>query len=107
MASSYTIPYFIREINKLNNKCIEHFGIADALCTRKGVSSVKFRKLSMYLGYFATGVARGSGDYYKLGKTPKTRLIKALQLRKKYGFHCYNPVFSDIVRKRYDSKGNS
>lgn len=95
MSKGYTIEYFIREIKKLENKHIEMMGLAHAISPRKGICSVKVRQLSKYLGYYAEAVAKGRGTYYKLGKTPKARLINALRFRQRNGFHNYNPELTE------------
>lgn len=96
MSKGYTIEFYIREISGLNNKAITNkllqtTGLWVIISPKLGIFSVKYKKLSNLLGYEANLVAKGIDKYSNLGKTPKTRLIKALKIRKKYGVHFYGP----------------
>jgi len=88
MASKgYTIAFLINEVKtKLKSSNISPLSVAHTLSPNKGLNSVKIEALNTFIGNF-TGVVNGKGKYAGYGKTPKTRLLKALKLRKKLGFY--------------------
>lgn len=86
MSKGYTITFFINELTtKVKGKKTAG-SIVDAISPTYGKSSVKFSTLNNFVGNF-DAVANGTGKYAGFGKTPKARLLKALKLRKKFGFY--------------------
>ena len=86
MSKGYTIAFFISELNSKVGRTNSVDAIIDAISPTYGVNSVKLGTLDGLVGSF-TSVANGEGKYAGFGKTPKTRLLKALKLRKKLGFY--------------------
>jgi len=87
MSKGYTIAFLINEVKtKLKSSNLSPLGVAYSLSPQKGINSVKIEALSKFIGNF-DGVVNGSGKYAGYGKTPRTRLLKALKLRKKHGFY--------------------
>lgn len=84
-SKGYTIAFFIREINSKVKSSNSTSVIVNTISPTYGVASVKLGTLSDFIGSF-NNVANGVGKYAGFGKTPKTRLLKALKLRKKNGF---------------------
>ena len=87
MSKGYTIAFFINEINtKVKRKNNSFTGIINLISPTYGVESVKFKTLNSFVGGGYVDIVNGYGKYAGFGKTPKTRLLKALKLRKKFGF---------------------
>lgn len=85
MSRKYTIAYFINEISTKTRPSLSSVGVVNAISPMYGFNSVKIQTLNHLIGNF-NAVAGGIGKYAGFGKTPKTRLLKALKLRKKLGF---------------------
>lgn len=96
MSKGYTISYFIREIEKLSNKDLNRNDIYDLLSPRLGFHSVKSTALDNFLSSYVTASLLSAGTARRIafsdthlitsGKTPRTRLLRALKSRKKTGF---------------------
>lgn len=86
MSKGYTIAFFINELQSKAKPSNSAASIANVISPIYGVDSVKFSTLNSLVGNFGL-VANGIGKYAGFGKTPKTRLLKALKLRKKNGFY--------------------
>ena len=87
MSKGYTITFFINEIqSKVSSKnSVSAVAIANAISPNNGLSGVKLATLNDFVGNYYD-VVNGTGKYAGFGKTPRTRLLKALKLRKKHGF---------------------
>jgi hypothetical protein len=84
MHKGYTINFFINEVKNTSNRELAT-SVARAVAPRGGVNSGKFQALCGFLGSATTVRAIVNGSNKKLaslGKTPKTRLLRALRLRK-------------------------
>ena len=84
MSKGYTITYFIQE---LQSKCAlkeNKWMIIFKLCPKYSIYSAKFKALDKWLDGKFYEIADGNGKYAGYGKHPRTRIIKALQLRKKH-----------------------
>lgn len=86
MSKGYTISFFINTLTNTTNSTLNTQGVFSAVSPLYGAESVKAKALDNYLGGNAVKIATGKGAFAKLGKTPRTRLIKALKLRKKNGY---------------------
>jgi hypothetical protein len=89
MSKGYTIQFYIKLIRKLSNNAILE-NIYDAIAPVGGYESVKAYKLDEWLGDVNSDntleIIFGTTDRaLAFGKTPKTRLIKALKARKTNG----------------------
>lgn len=85
MSKKYTITYFINEIQTKTKGSHGSLGVVNAISPTYGLDSVKIETLNSLIGDF-NAVVNGFGKYAGFGKTPRTRLLKALKLRKKFGF---------------------
>lgn len=86
MSKGYTINFFINALTGVTNTAINNNGVFNVVSPMYGVNSVKAAALNTWLGGNAASIAFGTGKFATLGKTPRTRLIKALKLRKKFGY---------------------
>jgi len=87
MSKGYTINFFVNAFTGVTNKQIVTTGVYGAVSPRYGFNSVKAKALDNFLGGLgrAKAIAEGSGSYANLGKTPRTRLLRALRNRKNSG----------------------
>lgn len=85
MSKGYTIQFFINEINTKVKSSYNAHNFVNAISPIYGNQSVKIQTLNSLVGNF-NKVANGIGKYAGYGKTPKSRVLKALRLRKKLGF---------------------
>jgi hypothetical protein len=86
MSKGYTINFFVNTLVNATNSQINKNGIFNVVSPRLGVNSVKAETLNNFLGGQAASIAYGTGKFAVLGKTPRTRLLKALKLRKQFGY---------------------
>lgn len=85
MSKGYTIAFFINELESKVGRNSSVNNVISTISPRYGLDSVKLNALNVFVGNF-TNVANGTGKYAGFGKTPRTRLLKALKMRKKFGF---------------------
>lgn len=85
MHKGYTLNYLIEQVKGTTNAQIQNNGIYQTLSPRAGVYSVKGDVLDNFLFNNTAAIVAGAGIFATFGKTPKTRLLKALKLRKKTG----------------------
>ena len=85
MHKGYTLNYLIEQVKNTTNTEITTNGIYNTLSPRAGVYSVKGDVLDGFLFHNTQAVVAGAGIFATYGKTPKTRLLKALKLRKTTG----------------------
>jgi len=85
MSKGYTMSYFINEITEKVSTRDRASVAIKKLFPNKGTDSVKYQALCNWLGADFFRVACGVTKYNGLGKTSKTRLLKALKFRKKTG----------------------
>lgn len=86
MSKGYTIQYFLNTFAGVSNTALNRQGVYDVVSPRYGAESIKAFTLDEYLSGRTLNVYRGVGGFSNLGKTPRTRLINALKLRKKLGY---------------------
>ena len=86
MSKGYTINFFINTLSGVTNTQINNNGVFNVVSPVYGSSSVKATTLDTFLGGNTQEITQGLGRFSVLGKTPRTRLLKALKLRKQYGF---------------------
>ena len=86
MSKGYTINFFINTLSGVTNTQINNNGLFNVVSPVYGVNSVKAQALDNWLGGNTASIAFGTGKFAALGKTPRTRLLKALKLRKKFGY---------------------
>lgn len=80
----YTINLLLNEVSSLNNSQLSSVrSLAKALSPRAGTNSAKLNALKSYVSGSLNSVLSGSGSAQSLGKTPRTRLLKALKNRKR------------------------
>ena len=86
MSKGYTINYFVNTIKGAKAAALKS-DVYEAISPRNGFFSVKAIALDNFLGgeTLAYQIAEGIGSFEGLGKTPRSRLLKALSLRKKNG----------------------
>ena len=85
MSKGYTIAFFINEIQSKVSSRGDASALVKAISPVYGINSVKIGALDTFVGNLGR-VVNGNGKYAGFGKTPKSRLLKALRLRKKLGF---------------------
>ena len=91
MSKGYTLNFFIDAVENTTasvwneNTFLGNIHYGDVISPRAGITSVKVEVLNEFLGFELGDIVDGVGDFAKLGKTPRTRLLKALRLRKKNG----------------------
>ena len=85
MSKGYTINYFSNTIKLASVGKVSKLGIIKLIAPRIGVKSVKIAALNLWLGGDLLAIEAGKGRFAGLGKTSKTRLLKALALRYKNG----------------------
>lgn len=86
MSKGYTINFFINTFKGTTNTQLNNNGVFSVVSPRHGISSVKATALNTFLDGYTLSIANGTGVFAKLGKTPRTRLLKALKLRKQFGY---------------------
>jgi hypothetical protein len=86
MSKGYTINFFINTLTGVTNTQINNNGVFNVVSPVYGAASVKAVALDTFLGGQTASIANGTGAFAALGKTPRTRLLKALKLRKKFGY---------------------
>lgn len=80
---AYTINLLINEVSSLSASQVSSVtSLASAISPRAGTSSAKFSALNNFLNGKLSSVVSGSNGYRSLGKTAKTRVIRALRARK-------------------------
>jgi hypothetical protein len=86
MSKGYTISYFVKAISKASNGELKN-SVYSVVAPRGGFNTVKAHALDAWLGGpgFAARVAKGTGRFAGFGNSARTRLLKALRLRKKNG----------------------
>lgn len=84
MSKGYTLNYFINVLS--NTRTVSNIAVYSTFSPRFGKASVKARALDAWLDNQTLEIARGHGRFAHLGKTPRSRLLKALRLRKQNGF---------------------
>ena len=85
MSKGYTIQYFIDLFTNTNNTVFKNNTVYDIVSPRYGSDSVKAQALTEWLGFNPVHVANGVGGFRTLGATPRTRLLKALKNRQRFG----------------------
>jgi len=86
MSKGYTINFFVNTLKGSTNTQLNNYGVFNVVSPVYGANSVKASTLNTFLGGNTASIAAGVGAFSKLGKTPRTRLIKALKLRKQFGY---------------------
>ena len=90
MHKGYTINYFINLFSNVAKRNMTVDEVAKVVSPRKGQNSQAFNALDRLLDYDLENVITGSDfgcdDFTRFGKTTRTRLLKALRTRKKYGY---------------------
>jgi hypothetical protein len=86
MSKGYTINFFINTLTGATNTQIDNYGVFNVVSPRYGAGSVKAEALNTLLDGSVCDIAAGAGKFAKLGKTSRTRLLKALRIRKKFGY---------------------
>lgn len=86
MSKGYTINFFVNTLKGVTNTQLNNNGVFNVVSPRLGRFSVKANTLNNFLGGQAAYIEYGTGAFAKLGKTPRTRLLKALKLRKQFGY---------------------
>jgi hypothetical protein len=82
MTKAYTISRLISEVSALRNSQVSNTStLASALSPRAGSLSVKFYILDSFLNGQLAQVVQGNGRFGSLGKTPRTRVVRALRAR--------------------------
>ncbi len=81
MSKGYTISFFIGVVGSTTNKELSS-SVPFAVSPQLGPFSVKYTALNTWLSGSARDIALGNGLFVNLGKTPKTRLLRALKARK-------------------------
>jgi hypothetical protein len=86
MSKGYTINFFVNALKGVTNTQLNKNGVFNVVSPVYGSFSVKAAALDTFLGGNTSSIASGDGAFANLGKTPRTRLIKALKLRKQFGY---------------------
>lgn len=84
MTKKYTLNVLITEVSSLTAKQVQS-NFFEAISPREGIYSRKNQVLAKFLGgkNVVTSILKGNTKAMKaLGATPKSRLVKALKLRK-------------------------
>lgn len=82
----YTIQYFIDLFANTSNKQLVTNGVYETISPRDGAASVRADVLDHWLGGNTYNVVWGKNGFETLGKTPRTRILKALHNRKANGY---------------------
>ena len=85
MSKGYTINYFSTVIKTFTTGKLTSLGVVGAVAPIGGVTSIKVQALNSWLGGNLLAIESGKGRFAGFGKTSKTRLLKALNLRYKNG----------------------
>ena len=85
MHKGYTLSYFIDQVKATNAKKLSTENVYSTLSPRNGFSSSKSAALDNFLNGHTTAITSGVGFFSTYGKTARTRLLKALKLRKATG----------------------
>lgn len=78
----YTINYFIDLFTNTTNRQLVTNGVSAVVSPRFGATSVRAKVLDRLLNYDVIEIVNGFYDYSSFGSTPRTRILKALRLRK-------------------------
>jgi len=84
-SKGYTMAFFTRAIKSATAKTISNVGISGVLSPKGGTTSVKVQTLNGFLGGSLSAIENGKGRFAGFGKTSRSRVLKALSLRKKNG----------------------
>ena len=85
MSKGYTISYFSGIIGSASVGSLKKLGVASVVAPRLGKNSIKIEALNTWLGGNLFAIESGKGRFAGLGKSSRTRLLKALALRYKNG----------------------
>jgi hypothetical protein len=85
MSKGYTIQSFINLFSGVSNTTLTNVGVETVVSPRFGDLSVRMEALDTWLEGDTHAIVAGSGVYSTFGKTARTRLVKALKNRQKYG----------------------
>ena len=82
---AYTLNSLIDEVSNINGTAgANPTALVDTLSPRAGVRSVKLQVINEFLNGRLSDVLSGTSTTVT-GATPRTRLLRALRARKKYG----------------------
>ena len=81
----YTLQYFINLVSNTTNSQYNRNSVYDVISPTRGFNSVRSYVLDTWLNNATTSIVEGTGVYSTFGKTPRTRLLKALRNRKTTG----------------------
>jgi len=84
MCKGYTINYLMRKLQAA--KADDQEAIYKTLSPRLGQYSEIIVTLNNFLAGQLDNVMAGSGAFKRLGASPRLRVLRALDKRKKYGF---------------------
>jgi len=85
MSKGYTLSYFINLVSKSPVAKTTGYDVYRVVSPRLGDASVKSFALDLWLSGQTNNIVKGSGKFSKYGKTPRARVLKALNNRKKLG----------------------
>jgi len=87
MSKGYTISYFVKALKNAPTRAVGNTAssVFQAVSPRLGLFSVKADALDTWLNYQTHNIAQGAGIFSTYGKTPRARLIRALNNRFKNG----------------------
>lgn len=81
----YTINLLISEVSSLTPSSFSSVKtLTSALSPRTGATSAKVAALNSFLNGNLTRIVNGTGNYSSFGKTPRTRIVRALRARKSF-----------------------
>ena len=82
----YTLQYFIDLFTNTTSRQLNSNGVYRTVSPRLGSVSVRADVLDTWLSNNTTAIVNGTGNFATFGKTPRTRLLKALRNRKTNGY---------------------
>ena len=85
MTKGYTIQYFIDLFDGTTSRQLNRNGVYNVVSPRRGYDSVRAEVLDFWLGNQTTNIVKGHGKFATFGASPRSRLLKALRLRKTNG----------------------
>jgi hypothetical protein len=82
---AYTIQYFIDLFEGTTSRNLTRHGVYNVVSPRKGYDSVRAEVLDYWLGNQTNFIVNGTGKFSTFGASQRSRLLKALRLRKTNG----------------------